>query len=109
VNGPSPDSVSASPAAWTALTSVEKSGLAEATSTIVSSLAGSVSLAIDVSGAVAGEVSVLASDESSSDEQAPSTSAPLIATQANAQRRLALMGVIRNLFPLCGLVDDQLG
>jgi hypothetical protein len=35
VNGPSPESVSTSPAAFTAATSVEKSGLPAATSTIV--------------------------------------------------------------------------
>src|SRR4051794_10254334 len=87
VNGPLPASVSARPAAFTALTSVEKSGLADATSTIDWPIG--LRAAGDTPGDAGG--AVVAGDELddlSLDEHAPSARPAAATTQAQAPTRV---------------------
>ncbi len=60
VNGPGPESVSASPACWTAATRIEKSGFAAATSTIVPGASMAVVAAVVSSIVVAAGAAVVA-------------------------------------------------
>ena len=73
VKGPSPESVSANPAAWTAVTSVEKSSLAAAMSTIDWPSAAAV-VSVAPAMVVAAVVVSLAAESSSSPLHAPSAS-----------------------------------
>ena len=109
VYGPGPASVSVKPAAWTAVTSVEKSGLLAAMSTIVVSVAGSsavsdciLSSAAVVLVAVSSVASLADALLVSSSEQAATVS-PATATSASvAPARRILEVVMVRSFALGG-------